>query len=250
MPAKSFLLAALLCLLAALPASAGKLRLVAPDYWCPFSCQQNSPQLGFTIDIARAALGHAGYRLDYRNLNYARALQETRRGQYDAIPAVLPAEGRGLILPQEPISRNRYCVYTAPLQRWHYRTPADLDGHRIGLIRGYDYGPALEAWRNRAGASVEQHAGDQVVPRMLDKVRLGRLDALIEDENLVDWLQRGQPRPLRKAGCEAPSWGYLAISPHYPDAQRLAQQFDEGMRRLRRSGELARIMARYGLKGW
>lgn len=242
-------LAALLLLLAG-TVQAHALRLLGPDYWCPFSCTQGATRQGFAIDILRAVLQPLGYDIRFANMNYSRALLMLRQGHYDAIAAVFPAEAPDLLFSKEAIARNRYCVYARPDSRWAYRQPADLAGKRTGMIRGYDYGPRLNAWRDRQGARIELHSGDLVVPRMLDKVRLGRLDALVEDENVVDWLQDQQPLPLRKAGCEASSWSYLAVSPHYPQARQLLDDFDHGMPQLRQSGKLAAIMADYGLKGW
>lgn len=241
----------LLPLLASAMVAAGPLRLVSPDYWCPFSCPASQPQQGFTIDILRAALETQGYDISFRNMNYARALVAVRQGQFDAIPAVYRNEAPDFVFSRQAIARNRYCVYTAPESRWSYRQPADLAGKRIGLIKGYDYGARLNAWLDRTESTVDLHTGDQIVPRMMSKVAMKRLDALVEDESVVDWLlhQRNGP-PLRKAGCEAASWSYLAISPRYPQADKLAHDFDSGLRLLRSNGQLANIMANYGLKGW
>lgn len=242
---------AFLLMMACLPATADTLQLVAPDYWCPFSCRQNEAQAGFTIDIARAIYTPLGYTLRYRNRNYARAIAELRRGQFDAIPSVIQAEAPDLVFPRQPISRNRFCVYAPADASWTFQQAADLNGRRIGLVQAYDYGPAIQAWQAGATAQVEWHGGDDVLARMLGKLRLGRLDALIEEESLVDHQLARQPgSKLHKAGCLSPSYGYLGISPRHPKAHQLAEAFDQGMARLRRDGSLARIMQRYGLQVW
>lgn len=248
MHARHFLLPALL---AASAAQADTLRLVSPDYWCPFSCAQDSPQQGFTVDIVRRIFEPQGYRLEYQNENYARALMNVRAGRADATTSTLKEEAPDFIFPKQPISRNRYCVYVRADSPWAYTKPSDFGQMRVGVIAGYDYGKAIGNWLAQPGHRAEMHSGDKVVPRLIDKVRRGWLDALIEDESLVAWLQaKDKEVPLRNAGCEAATYGYLGLSPAIPHAQAIADQFDQGMSKLRSSGELDKIMRRYGLRGW
>ena len=76
----------------------------------------------------------------------------------------------------------------------------------------------------------------------------GRLDAFVEDEKLLAYLRKMNPElKLRKAGCEKASDTYMAISPKSPQAQRYAKIFSDGMKELKRSGELTRILERYGI---
>lgn len=43
---------------------------------------------------------------------------------------------------------------------------------------------------------------------------------------------------------------YIACSPVKDISKQLVKWVDEGTRKLRKSGELAKIMAKYGLKDW
>ena len=56
---------------------------------------------------------------------------------------------------------------------------------------------------------------------------------------------------LRTAGCTQTADAlFLAFSPQQPGGAKLAQLLDEGMQRMRKSGELARILQRYGVQDW
>lgn len=231
--------------------AADTLRIVSPDYWCPFSCQQGAAQEGFTIEILRAIFEPLGYQVVFSNANYSRALQSVREGHSDAIPSALKAEAPDFVFPAEPISRNRFCVYASPDSQWRYRQPSDLENLQIGLIQGYDYGAPLSAWVAGHQQQFSVQTGDNLVQRLASMIRLQRLDGFIEEENLVAFLQRQQPQlALRKAGCEAPVYGFLGLSAANPRAALISRQFDTGLRRLRQSGELEAIMARYGLHDW
>lgn len=243
----------LLCLwlVASAVSAADTLRIISPDYWCPFSCKVGAVQEGFTIDILRAIFEPLGYRVEFSNANYSRALQSVREGHSDAIPSALKAEAPDFVFPVQPISRNRFCVYGSRDSHWPYRQPSDLNDLQIGLIQGYDYGAKLSAWFADHPQQISVQTGDDLVQRMASMIRLQRLDGLIEEENLVAFLQSQQPQlALRKAGCEAAIYGFLGLSAANPRAARISRQFDNGLRRLRQSGELEAIMVRYGLHDW
>lgn len=240
-----------LCLLASAAQAGDTLRIVSPDYWCPFSCKEGAAQEGFTIDILRAIFEPLGYRVDFSNANYSRALQQVRAGHSDAIPSALKAEAPDFVFPRQPISRNRFCVYASPDSQWNYQTPADLQDHQVGLIQGYDYGSDLSAWFADHPQQLSILTGDDLVQRMTGMLGLQRLDSFIEEENLVAFVQRQQPQlKLRKAGCAPPIYGFLGLSAANPRARQISREFDAGLRRLRRSGELANILGRYGLSDW
>ena len=241
-----------LLLATALPAQADEIVLASPDYWCPFSCKAGAAQEGFTVDIVREIFTAAGHQVRLVNQNYSRALLDVRAGVYTATPSTLRDEAPDFVFPDQPISRNRYCVYTRPDSAWRYRGPASLDelGH-VGVIRDYSYGAALDAALKSAPQRFEVHTGDGLTERMLRRLQLGRMDAFIEEENLVAYTLKQQPGlAARSAGCEAPSYAYLALSPRHPKAQGYARVFSDGMAKLRRSGRLKTILAGYGLAEW
>ncbi|MBV8657435.1 MAG: transporter substrate-binding domain-containing protein [Burkholderiales bacterium] len=243
-----FWLAAILCTAVS---AAPVLSIVAPDYWCPFSCHETDAQPGFTIEIVRAIFEPLGYRVDFHNENYARALVDVRAGRFDVIPSAIRAEAPDFVFPKEAVSVNRFCVYTPIASGWPYHSPADFGARRIGVIKGYDYGPRIDAWLQSKTQHAEVHSGDDIVPRMISKLEMGRLDAFIEEEHLVDWSLFKMSHPgLRKAGCETPIPGYLGFSPTRLDAKQMAQTYDAGIVRLRKSGQLSHIMASYGLAAW
>jgi polar amino acid transport system substrate-binding protein len=240
-------------LLAAAPlARADDIVLASPDYWCPFSCKAGAAQEGFTVEIVREIFTAAGHRVRLVNENYSRALMDVRAGTYTATPSTFREEAPGFVFPSQPISRNRYCVYVPDSSSFTYRGAASLKAlRRVGVIRGYSYGAALDAAIKAAPQRFEVHTGDGLTERMLRRLQLGRMDAFVEEENLVAYTLKQQPGlAARTAGCEAPSYAYMAISPKHPKAQDYARLFSDGMPKLRRSGRLKAILASYGLAEW
>lgn len=248
-PLPHWLLAGIL--LTAAPSSADEIALASPDYWCPFSCKADSVQEGFAVEIIRSIFTAAGHRVHLINENYSRALVNVRAGIHTATPSTFKEEAPDFVFPELPISRNRYCFFTRTSDRWTYSGPNSLDGRRTGIIRDYAYGRELDLLIQATPALFDVHTGDNLTERLVKRLNAGRLDAFIEEENLVLYTVRRDSRlQVRTAGCLTPRFAYMAISPKHPNGRRYAELFTEGMRRLHQSGELKRILAGYGLEVW
>lgn len=126
-----------LLVLFALPAVADELTIVAPGFWCPYSCDAAAKDKGFTIDMIAAIFSRHGDHVRYINMNYSRALLEVRSGKATATPASYKSEAPDFVFPELPISSSRYCFYTARDRAWSYHGVESLAGQRIGIIQGY-----------------------------------------------------------------------------------------------------------------
>ncbi len=225
-----------------------ELTVAAPAFWCPFSCTAGSAHEGFTIDILRSIFEPQGIRVRLVNENYARALQDVREGRHGATPSTFKEEAPGFVFPKTPISRNQFCFYTAPEQRWSYTGVASLKGQRVGIVKGYSYGGKLDRAIAAKAAQFDVSVGEDITHRMARMVMSQRLDSFVEDESLVQYILSTHPElKLRNAGCEPARYAYLALSPARKSSATYARAFDEGIRRLRANGQLERIMANYGL---
>jgi len=239
-------------LFAAAPVRADEIVLASPAYWCPFSCQAGSAREGFTVDIAREIFAAAGHKVRLVNENYSRALIDVRAGVFTATASTFREEAPDFVFPAQPISRNRFCVYVPADSPWTYRGASSLaELERVGVIRDYSYGTALDVIIRTSPKRFEVHTGDALTERMLRRLQLGRMDAFIEEENVVAYTRQKHPELApRNAGCEPPNHAYMAISPKHPKAQEYARVFSDGMLRLRRTGRLKAILATYGLVEW
>lgn len=236
-----------------LPAAAWakEIKVAAPDFWCPFSCKVGSGEEGFTIDILRAIFEKKGIKVSFQNLNYSRALDDVRKGTLTATPSTLKEEAPDFVFPEEPISQNRYCFYTAETSKWEYKGASSLKGIKTGVITGYSYGPEVDQFIKDNPKSVDAMAGEDLTVKLIKKVMAKRNDAFVEEENLINYtLSKNKDLKIRNAGCEQPTFGYAAFSPALKESKDHAKTFSEGIKELRSSGKLKEIMAKYGLKDW
>ncbi len=250
---------ALLVLLAALGgnARADESRTVTlrADLWCPYNCQPHASNEGVLVDLARAAFEKAGYRVDYQLLNWARAVDQTRYGDYDGVIGALRSDAPDFIFPEEMQAASRNCFYTRPQDTWTPGPDLGISLHQrtLGVANAYSYGPDLDRYieSHRDDGRVSVLSGDDLFKRNLDKLRANRIDTLVEDHWVAAWVLQqsaSSPGTVRQAGCLPTAAVYIAFSPAHPErSRRLAALLDQTVKQMRRNGELNRLLARYGV---
>ena len=123
---------------------------------------------------------------------------------------------------------------------------------KVGVMQGYDYAELNESI-GRNPSRVETVSGSNNARRTIHKLLAGRVDAIIHDANVTafELKHQNQVGALVAAGSLRNFQNvYVAVSPKVPDARHYAEMMSRGTEELRESGELARILERYGLKDW
>ena len=222
--------------------------IAAPAYWCPYACDMNESRSGFTVEIARAALESMGHQVVYQNLPYGRALFEVKNGDIDATIPTFKSEAPRSIFPKDAVSLTEYCFYVPEDESWRYTGLESLDNIRIVATSGYTYGESMDAYiAENLDEGVTLIKGSKIPNRLRKLIRRERFDALLDDRLLFESSQNATG--LVNAGClDERHAGYLALTPENPDrSNTIAQAFEHGLRNLRASGQLCRILQKYKL---
>ncbi len=243
-------------LLAVLAGSAhGETLTIAGDIWCPINCEAGSSKPGIFVELARDIFAESGIQVRYETRNWARVLQEVRRGEIDAAIGAGVEDAPDFLFTKEPVALSRNCFYTLQDSTWRYVGVESLPAIRLGVINDYSYGPQINAYidaRHGYGDRVQKSAGDQALDLNLSKLMHGRLDALIENSWVIQarLAALGHSRSeLREAGCRATDAPiYLAFSPALPGNKRYADLFEQGLQRYRADGRLQALLKRYGVE--
>jgi polar amino acid transport system substrate-binding protein len=222
------------------------------DIWCPYNCDPNSDSPGFMIEIARQVFESAGHSVDYELLNWARAVDETRVGKHNAIIGAYKSEVPDFIFPENALGQAVDMFYTIEGSSWYFENTASIKGSVIGIIKGYSYGDELDEY---IGKNKKQFAilhGDDAFERNLEMLYLGRVNALIENQFVMNnYLKNNKSRkPIIEAGMVNRENVYIAFSPKNPNSKTYARILSDGINTLRASGELKIILAKYGLSDW
>jgi polar amino acid transport system substrate-binding protein len=240
-------------------AAAEELRLVIGD-WCPYECTDPEPGAlrGFVTDIAVAVLSESGVQPVLVQASFARGIRLVMQNQAQVLVGVEQADAPALIYPKQEQGLAQNAFFVRAGNPWRYE---DLHSvtllKSIGILRDVDYA--------EINAVLAKHPDkfDALPPiaderrfnarRNLERLIAGRVDAIIQHEAVVEFElhKLGKRDAVIEAGRlqdAAPT--YVAFSPLLPGAQAYAELMSRGTEKLRASGQLAEILAKYGLKDW
>ncbi|MHA6495247.1 substrate-binding periplasmic protein [Pseudomonas borbori] len=222
--------------------------------WPPY-VSESLPDGGYAQAVVRRAFAEAGIAVQIRSYPWARALQLAEQGKVDGVfPEYLAPAERSDLLFSEPFPGGPVGLYK--LRKQPIAFAADprsnpeqaleaLAGLRLGLVRGYLNHPALDANPafTRSFASNDR--------QNLGKLLGGRVDIIFIDFRVAQHLIN-QAFPAHAEQFEAMQPAllqpdlYLTLSRNKPDAQTKIAAFNRGLRQLKASGELERLMREHG----
>lgn len=227
------------------------------EKWPPYNSRVLDPQRpGFMFEIVQAIFEENGYRFKYTERPWARAIEDTRRGAFNALIGPGKGDAPDFVFPEEEIGFTRNVFYVRRDFNWEFNGLESLSRIRLGILKSMTYGDLMDDYirRNRRNKQrIDIISGEDYLARNFTKLKMGRIDATIDDGMVISsFLQRtGQKDQFRNAGSIGEGYGiYIAFSPKYPHAQKLASIITAGVWKLRQNGELNRIMLKYGAHDW
>lgn len=224
------------------------------DAWCPYNCAPEDKNPGYLVEILQGAAKAHGHQVDYQVLPYSRALKQAQEGRITRIVGMLAlAEREGFIFSQA-VGMDSNCFFVNKGSRQTYRSTADFDKlGRIGIIQGYGYPDEFMRWSSRNSHKVEAMTGDDGLVRQARKLKLNRLGAFIENENVFRYASTHSPElhNIEMAGC-MPGGDplFIGFSSKGPHASRVKAQVDAYLVTIRQNGELAKLLDKYQVALW
>jgi polar amino acid transport system substrate-binding protein len=222
--------------------------------YCPYTlCPAGQ---GYVLDVLVAVFEGYGYRVKIENLPWNRAVAMAAAGQVDGIAGITKDVLPTLVYPHSEIARYTPAVFSMKANRWQYAGVSSLKQIRLGMVENYGNGegnPELEHYLAGHPDNVTYIAADDAIAHLFLMIEAGHIDAMIEDRAVGDYMLRKRgKRALFKAVPVQKNYlpGYVGFCGDTTKAQRLAAQFDAGLGKLRRSGKLQAILARYRLRDW
>lgn len=242
----------LLLLLTSLSARADLPELkIASDPWCPITCErENTPnqQEGIFIDVLREAFA-GKFKVSYEPLNWARALQETRKGQYNAIAGALVKDAPDFVFPSTPIYEQKSCFYVSTSSGWAYKNNASLKAKKLGVVRDYTYGEPIDSYINKNikdNNIIDITSGTKTTENLINKLNASRVDVIVEDKTVMEYfLKQNSNITIKNAGCISPLPLFVAFSPSIPQSKELAKQLSEAVKKMKSNGKITEIVNRY-----
>lgn len=243
---------ALALVLVAATSRAETLRLRA-DAWMPYNGDPQGKYPGYAIEIARAILAKHAIDLDYQTMTWGDALAACAAGQIEAVVGANTTEAEKLVVPAETIGKPKVGLFVLKKNSWSYENVPSLARIHLGVIQDYKYFDTLDDYVARHhGREVVRFGGEKPLESAIQKLVDGEIDVLAEVYPVFAWTARNaglKGEQFRLAYLHEAEPVYFAFLPG-PAGKRYANLFDEGLRELRASGELQKILKRYGQEEW
>lgn len=232
---------------------ADTITLVA-DEWCPYNCDPKAANPGYMIEIAKLAFEAKGHTVDYKLINWERALQMVKEGKAVAAVGADNTELEGGIYPAEELGTAANSFFCPVNSNWSYTGPESLKGQKVGVIQGYPYDEAIEKYFKSNPGIADFVSGDSATETNIKKLQAGRITTYLENVAVFAHKAKemGASALFKQSGNESNEATpiYIAFSSAVPQAKGYSAILSDKIKELRASGELAKILAKYGLKDW
>lgn len=229
---------------------------IASDHWCPFNCQPDSAYPGYMIEIAQQVFAEHNININYQIIPWSRALRLCRVGIISAVVGGYKSDAPDFIYPQNEQGLIAFSFFNLKQSNWRYQGLASLDNQLLAIANSYAYTESLDNYITLHQANdsrIYTAFGNQPLIENIALLEQGLIDVLIETES-VFWYASKQLNYQDKfnivGNLASAKPAYIAFSPSIEASQEYADILSEGIVRLRTSGELSRILAKYGLIDW
>lgn len=240
------------------PLHAETISFAVLDY-CPYMCdpQKENGKIGFVMEIQKTIFERAGYEVQTTFLPWRRLIVGVEKGEYDATPLNNSRHSDVIIRSKETSSVLRQIFYVRKGDTWRYNGIPSLANITIGNVIGYNYSPFSSEFeeycqQHKDTNKVQYIGGEGAAQRNLQKIVAGRITTFNEDAGLTHYITTkiGIRDQLEEAGTLGNNIQYVGFSPKNPKSKKYAEIYDKGIREMRASGELERILRQYSMEDW
>jgi len=243
-----------ICLISFISMQADTLTLKA-DYWMPFN-GDGKTDTGYVLDLAKAIFEPKGHKVVFVITPWDKAIAETRAGKGEGLIGASPSDAPDFVYPAEEQGESvlLFCVKAG--SPWKYTGIDSLRTVKLGVIKDYSYYKDLDDYIKASPGAVAFGTGTNPLQTNLTKLVQGEFGVLIDDRSVLKYtiakmnLQGKVAFTMATSDVVKPSKLFIAFSPKNPKSAEYAKLLSEGMAGLRASGELQKILAKYGLTDW
>jgi len=220
--------------------------------WPPYTGEK-IPNFGMVTEIVTAACKAVGLKAEYEFFPWKRAEKNVSIGTYlGTFPYKETKEREGRYLFSETLFSSSFGILMTRKKKtsggFKYSKVDDFKNHTVGIVTGTD---AIRLPLEKIGVLIEEVPG---VEQNLQKLKYGRIDFYIDDKAVISQaLNQGYTaEQVAEFAFSENDFGgkndfKIMISLKYPNSKELTERINEGLRKIKETGEYTKILAKYGL---
>lgn len=223
---------------------------VAGDPWCPFTCDSTSDRPGLIVEVTKEVLGAVGHKVTYKEVAWARAVNDTRDNKINAVAGALKGDAPDFIFPSVSWANQKSCFFVKKGSAWKYKGVDSLKDQKIGAVQDYTYGEPFDTFVKKS-KTVDLVSGTGTTVKLFKKLLDNRVGIIIEDESVAAYNLANDnsidQNEILKVGCLKASPLYVAFSPKNPKSKDYAKSLSESFKKFKTTPKMKEILSRYGL---
>ena len=201
---------------------------------------------GFSWDTLREAYHSMGYTVYLTVRPWQRALKRFEKGAFEILYPTTrtPEREKKYFYSKGDTNFSSMNIYTKKDSSFVFKDLSSLKGMRVGVIRGWSYGPE---WETSKFLKVIQNDSDKQNFEMLSQ---GRLSAIAAYSVIADlWLKKNNKDGLfKKHKSFAFNREYLVSLKSNAKTIKKVEIFDQGKEKIIKSGLYQKIKDKWGIK--
>ena len=209
---------------------------------------------GYIPDIVKLIVEKQGHTLKVDYLPFARNLAMTRRGDINGILGMYKSSAPDFIYSDAPQGIGEAGYFVWHTTTWRYEGLESLKKiNKVGVVRDYTYSEKFDRFIKENPEVTHTLSGGDPQQRIISMLRAGRINVYIEDSRSAEYniMKMGlQGKVIKVGGFEKKNPVYVAWSPVHEKSQQYAKMVEDGIKDLRKSGELKTVLDKYGLSDW
>ena len=209
------------------------------------------------VDIAKSIFSKVGHTIVYKIKPWKRTIIEVRKGKINGAIGPYIEDCPDFIFPKNELAKIGFNIFVKKDNPWVYNGVSSLEGIRLGVVSGYSYGEKIDSYiaKNKKNSSkIHTNYGNTPLRHNIKKLLAGNsIDAVIATKSVFLYTANklNVKDQVKSAGIVTKSKeAYIAFSPVLKSSKEYAQILSNGMVELRESGELEKILNKYGLTDW
>lgn len=230
-----------------------KVLKVRSDLWCPYACDDKSTSPGIVIELAKKILEPQGYILDYKLVNWSRAVEEAKSGKIDALAGAAINDAPELIFPKKHQATVKYSFFSLKESTVVYKNHETFKDHGLGVISSYSYDEKTNELMKKKLPWIFSITGNDGLTQLVKMLKAKRIEAFIENPavfynfllknniNRDDFKVSGSPKMQ-------PQKIYIGFSPKNKESRKLAKIMSQGMEKLVKDGTYSALLVKYNLQ--
>ena len=223
---------------------------IRTDIYCPIACQPGENP-GLIPEIVIQTMTKHNVKVEYSLLNWARSVEDTRAGKFNAIIGAAKSDAPDFIFPEVAQAKVKFELFGLKDKPWTYK--GSFSGKKIGVVNGYAYDPTVAKLIDSKAPEFVIVSGEAGLDSLVSMLKAGRIDFLYENSGVFqNWLDQHQAKFSDFSSAGAPAQDaqelFIAFGPKFKDAKKYAKWISEETKAMKANGQLETLKKKYKLK--